>query len=1413
MGSSPTRLDADLPLHCVTTTAALQALLVRSDGRVALFDAKLSPRVALHFKIEQDAVKQATMPFTAIAMSDGTTKTVILHLKASLSDALVRSVLTELLHDKSIVKVTHRLDSIVPWLIKYGLDPQVKLVKCACLQLAYIQWLGSQGNFTITRIVKECGDAVSTLGLDASRVAHDNHCANVPGAWSKSKLVIPLLQFLKHHVLLYLALYDVMSKKTRAVGSTKVTGIPSEVATLQQIKQALSSSDLAPPAPAVASTPTPAPGVATKVPPQVLYPATFGKGKEPAMTENTVLYVNTTVILQKLVPPSGFNLFDAKTTPLVALHFHEPAPPSAKPVITLAGGDKYIVLHLTESLCKGELLRSVLSALVKDASIAKVVLNIDQTREWLHDCGVTISPQEQFTALTDFFQQSVGRGDVHGKKTLLQIATRCGAFVDTAYQDALAKQLQKGPQSWAQPIFSKPLVLYLYHETQLIFDCYSILIAKQKALERTQETASHSSSLADSTTSSSSSAHEITYVNRTKDLSNLVASHGAALFNRTDSPMVALHLRSAKDPTASPSTIVTMGDGATKTIVLHVTASLSKELVHTVLETLLKTTTVKVLFNVDEVFSWLRSYGVNVALAVHCVDLQAVFNEQVIATNGILPEITITRIAQHCNVTLDIAMHHEAAVKHLQKDPLAWTRTNLAKKMLQYLGAHANSYLKCYKRLLETESKVASSSINRDAGPIESTSERHSSSSNEVTQKPVTPPATIAGIGARTASVLENPNTYVKTTADFQKLILSRGTACLFDPKTASVVALHFHVSHDDDDDDGKNSPATDQGMVVTMTSCHRVNDDNRGDCSDEDSDDLVDDSSGGSAGLDATGANTTKTDTVVLHLLPSLSQQLVCAVLTLILQNPAIVKVVHNIHHAAFWLHRYGLVEVRPVNCVDLQLAYEHAVDATTRDADLAQIAEHCGVPVEKTSYRDTLLEKDPLASSRDQLPKKRLQALVHSNLAALACYVNLAASATGALRKKTIRGAVVGMTCRRWRNAIVNQGVAAIWFDSANDYLARSVECLEEELIKTEDENGEPTAMTTFANNDLIPKLQLQCELEPLLSLLPEKYRAPILAIDGFHDRLVDICLDVGRFPHVYVGKGQRVPLGDGEVVSKADIDEVLEKLGGEHKIGFDNRAGIDRQLHRISVMRSKTGEIYGLTMRVGRALAHAANLLTDVLMSAAHRDKSILLLGRPGSGKTTLIRDIARSISETQENVCIIDTSNEIGGDGLVPHECVGWARRMMVPSLEQQASVMIECVQNHTVETLIIDEIGRKAEVNAAGTVRQRGPRLIASGHGDFRSLIRNQDLKGLIGGVQQVTVGDAAMQKSANKSKLQTERAGAPIFDIIVELDHVDRGRCQLIWDVGAAVDSVLSGHGYRFEVRKQAFGAHGILSL
>ncbi|KAI9916790.1 hypothetical protein PsorP6_017888 [Peronosclerospora sorghi] len=364
-----------------------------------------------------------------------------------------------------------------------------------------------------------------------------------------------------------------------------------------------------------------------------------------------------------------------------------------------------------------------------------------------------------------------------------------------------------------------------------------------------------------------------------------------------------------------------------------------------------------------------------------------------------------------------------------------------------------------------------------------------------------------------------------------------------------------------------------------------------------------------------------------------------------------------YRVHKIAFWLSRFGLQNPKLENCIDLQLVYEITENMTVMNANIPQIASNCfqnsakNLELTTHSYIARAESADAKNWTKTPLPSK-MQLLVALAAQLYAqCYAENRAKSSDKVKCAIMTGA-------RWEFAVINKGHKAIWFDPKHDNQPRSLECF------------------------------LECELEPLLDLLSTSYKDAILKLDNYHE-LVDICINTGKHPLLIL---RAVLNSDSALVSKAVIDEILMNIGGEMRIGNE----IGSQLHRISVMRSKMNEIYAITMRVGRALRNAACVLTDLLLSERHADKSVLMLGYSGCGKTTLIRDVARCVSEMMENVCIIDTSNEIGGDGLVPHSCVGWARRIMVRSLEAQASVMIECVQNHTVEILIVDEIGRIAD---------------------------------------------------------------------------------------------------------------------
>jgi len=292
---------------------------------------------------------------------------------------------------------------------------------------------------------------------------------------------------------------------------------------------------------------------------------------------------------------------------------------------------------------------------------------------------------------------------------------------------------------------------------------------------------------------------------------------------------------------------------------------------------------------------------------------------------------------------------------------------------------------------------------------------------------------------------------------------------------------------------------------------------------------------------------------------------------------------------------------------------------------------------------------------------------------------------------------------------------------------------------------------------------------------------------------EQLLEVIMDLGRLPEARF-PDKVVRLSENPVKHE-DLSHVLTLLG---EFTDDNRAGIERTLHRISAIRNRKGIIIGLTLRVGRAIFGTIELLRDLIETG----QNLLILGRPGVGKTTKLREMARVLADDfNKRVVVIDTSNEIAGDGDIPHPGIGNARRMQVPRPDRQHAVMIEAVENHTPEVIIVDEIGTEAEAAAARTIAERGVQLIGTAHGNtLENLIMNPVLSDLVGGVQTVTLGDDEARRRGT-TKTVSERKSPPTFDILVEM--VDRQEVLVHKDTGAAVDSILRGYLPRGEQRKQ----------
>ncbi|GAB4574134.1 MAG: AAA family ATPase [Anaerolineae bacterium] len=303
---------------------------------------------------------------------------------------------------------------------------------------------------------------------------------------------------------------------------------------------------------------------------------------------------------------------------------------------------------------------------------------------------------------------------------------------------------------------------------------------------------------------------------------------------------------------------------------------------------------------------------------------------------------------------------------------------------------------------------------------------------------------------------------------------------------------------------------------------------------------------------------------------------------------------------------------------------------------------------------------------------------------------------------------------------------------------------------------------------------------DLEKLRAVLPPQIRHRLDEL-GRSDDLLEIILDLGRIPTARF-TDREVDLSEQEV-TPVMIQYVIDRVGD---FDLDNRAGIERTLHRISGIRNRRNEVVGLTCRVGRAVYGTIDIIQDLVESG----KSLLILGPPGVGKTTMLREAARVLAE-RRRVVIVDTSNEIGGDGDVPHPAVGRARRMQVARPDLQHEVMIEAVENHNPEVIVIDEIGRELEALAARTIAERGVQLIGTAHGNtLDNLLLNPTLSDLVGGIESVTLSDEEARRRGTQ-KTVLERRSPPTFDVLIELQT--RNSLVVHEDVAAAVDATLRG--------------------
>jgi len=298
---------------------------------------------------------------------------------------------------------------------------------------------------------------------------------------------------------------------------------------------------------------------------------------------------------------------------------------------------------------------------------------------------------------------------------------------------------------------------------------------------------------------------------------------------------------------------------------------------------------------------------------------------------------------------------------------------------------------------------------------------------------------------------------------------------------------------------------------------------------------------------------------------------------------------------------------------------------------------------------------------------------------------------------------------------------------------------------------------------------------DLKRLLVILPPRIREALARATRPGGEIVELALDLGR-PLVARFNAGHVII-DPLPFSQPELEAIVGQVGTFRR---NNRAGIDGTLHRISLIRDRFRTPVGLTIRIGRHLTGVAEGIRDVLLEER---QSLLLVGSPGVGKTTLLRDCARLLSERLgPAVVVVDSHNEIGGDGKIPHPAIGAARRLQVPDGCDQHEIMREAVRNHYPEVVIIDEVTTRQEADVARTIARRGVRLIATAHGEtLADVVHNPELCWLVGGAIETVL-------HAGAASTPCQRAEPPTMEMAVELTR-DR-TLALYRRVNQAVDAV-----------------------